>query len=71
MKAYEDGRKAGIIETENIINNGRKIATNLDSALKINEKLREELRRLAKLVDQTQKDAYDLGYLNGTKHTEE
>lgn len=64
---FDRGHKSGLLETDSIIKNGRSIAKNLDETLKINEQLRIELRRLSKLIDQTQRDAYDLGYLNGTK----
>lgn len=70
QSVFENGRETGVIETDNIINNGRALAESLEDTLKMNESLREKLRSATKLVDQTQKDAYDLGYLHGLQGQE-
>ena len=64
---YKEGRSTGIIETDDLVQSSRILAAdNRKATLKI-ETLEEEILRLGELIDQTQKDAYDLGYSHGSR----
>jgi len=62
---YEDGIKAGIIQTDNVLSNGRQLAKDLKKQMEKCDRLQEELNRIGELIDQTQRDAYDLGHSHG------
>ncbi|RLC98410.1 MAG: hypothetical protein DRI46_11415 [Chloroflexi bacterium] len=67
QSVYNRGLEAGVSDASDVIKTGKALADDLDSVLKMNERLKEDAIRAAKLIDQTQKDAYDLGYSHGEK----
>lgn len=69
--AFEEGKKAGAVDTSDIIAGGEQLATDLKNALRRIEIYKQEASRMAEMIDKTQKDAYEMGREHGRREAED
>lgn len=65
-RRYHEGCKDGMGETDGLIRSSRELIDDNTKAIKKIEHLEAEMLRLGELIDQTQRDAYTLGYSHGS-----
>lgn len=62
---FNDAYAKGAGSTQTLLESSKTVTDSMEMVLKENNKLKAELNRVSVLIDQTQKDAYQLGLQHG------